>query len=171
MAGQFLKPAVAGVFLMALIGCDDGQNAGSDGFRRDYTSARSALETGNYDKSNRIYARMMQEAGPLRDRIQLEYAHSLLRSGTYDQAATQAQALSQRQSGTARSAALAVLGTAYHELGLTAMTGGDTTKGRQYLTQAQSVFAEVLKNDPELDPLGAIAGRQASITVQLKAQS
>lgn len=168
MAGQFLKPAFAGVFLMALVGCDDGQSTGSDGFRRDYTSARSALETGNYDKSNRLYAKMMQEAGPLRDRLQLEYAHSLLRSGAYGQAATQAQALSQRQSGTARSAALAVLGTSYHELGLTALTGGDSTKGRQYLGQAQSAFSEVLKNDPELDPLGAVAGRQASIAVQLK---
>lgn len=168
-AGQFKTPALAGLLFVVLIGCDDGQNAGSDGFRRSYTDARAALETGKYDKANRIYARMMQEAGPLRTRIQLEYAHSLLRSGAYDEAAQQARVLSQGQTGTARSAALSVLGTAYHEMGLTALTGGDPALGRQYLTQAQTAFAEVLKNDPELDPLGALAGRQASIAVQLKA--
>ena len=166
--GQGGALALALTVLLGLSGCEDGSGAGSSSFRKDYTTARSALESGQYDKANRIYARMLPAAGPLQSRIQLEYAHSLLRSGSYGAAIQQAQALSQAQSGTARSAALAVLGTAHHELGLTALTTQDAATGRQHLAAAQSAISEVLNSDPELDPLGALAGRQASIKVQLK---
>lgn len=166
-AGQFLRPAIAGLCLLGLGGCDDGQNAGSNKFRNDYTEARTALETGHFDRANRIYARMLDQAGPLEPRIRLEYAHSLLRSGAYAEAAQQAQSLAQSQTGTARSAALAVLGVAQQELGLVALGDGDRTAARHYLTQAQGAIAQVLDADPGLDPLGALAGRQASIQVQL----
>jgi len=160
--------ALTTVLAVVLSGCDDGSGAGSNSFRNDYTAARGALESGNYDKANRIYTRMLQDAGPLTPRIQLEYAHSLLRSGAYGEAIQQAQALSQSQSGTARSAALSVLGAAHHEMGLTALTSQDAANGRQHLVAAQTAITEVLRADPELDPLGALAGRQASIKVQLK---
>jgi len=169
-AGFLLTAGVAGL-LTVLAACEDGSGAGSNSFRKDYTAARGALEAGQFDKANRIYARMLSQAGPLQPRIQLEYAHSLLRSGAYDAAATQARALSQSQSGTDRSAALAVLGTAQHELGLSALSVGDPGAGRQNLAAAQSSIAEVLKADPDLDPLGALAGRLASIKVRLKALS
>lgn len=167
-AGCFFKPALAGVFVLALAACDDGAGSGSDSFRKDYTKARSALEAGQYATANRIYARMLQDAGPLTPRIRLEYAHSLLRSGAYDQAAAQAQGLANSQTGTARSAALSVLGAARHELGLQALAAGDKAAGRAHLTAARAALGEVLKSDPELDPLGALAGRQASIAVRLK---
>lgn len=163
--------ALSALLVAGLSGCDDGSGAGSNSFRKDYTAARGALESGQYDKANRIYARMLPQAGPLQPRIQLEYAHSLLRSGAYDAAIQQVQGLSQSQSGTARSAALSVLGTAHHELGLAALTNQDTASSRQHLAAAQNAITEVLSSDPELDPLGALAGRQASIKVQLKALS
>lgn len=171
MTTHILKPLLAGFCMVALISCDDGQQAGSNSFRNNYTKARSALEQGQYDKANRIYARMLTDAGPLYPRIQLEYAHSLLRGGAYDEALQQAEALSQSQTGTARSAALSVLGVAHHELGLVALTAQDASTGRQHLTAAQIALDEVLKNDPDLDPLGALTGRQASIKVQLKSLS
>lgn len=160
--------ALSLMLALAVGGCEDGSGAGSNSFRNDYTNARAALEKGQYDKANRIYARMLPEAGPLQPRIQLEYAHSLLRSGAYGAAIQQAQSVSQSQSGTARSAALSVLGAAHHELGLVALTNQDAASGRQHLVAAQNAIAEVLSSDPELDPLGALAGRQASIKVQLK---
>ena len=160
--------ALTVMLAVVLSGCEDGSGADSNSFRKDYTNARQALESGQYDKANRIYVRILSEAGPLQPRIQLEYAHSLLRSGAYGAATQQAQALSQSQSGTARSAALSVLGTAHHELGLTALTNQDAASGRQHLMAAQNALGEVLRSDPELDPLGALAGRQASIKVQLK---
>jgi len=160
--------ALSAVLAVLLSGCEDGSGAGSNSFRNNYTNARTALESGQYDKANRIYVRMLQDTGPLQPRIQLEYAHSLLRSGAYGEAIQQAQSLSQSQSGTARSAALSVLGAAHHELGLTALTNQDAATGRQHLVAAQNAIAEVLGSNPELDPLGALAGRQASIKVQLK---
>lgn len=168
-AGYILKSGIAGLLTMALVGCDDGTHAGSNSFRNNYTTARTALESGQYDRANRAYVRLLKDAGPLQPRIQLEYAHSLLRSGAYDQAAAQAQALAQSQIATTRSAALSVLGTANHEQGLSAIASGDTQAGRHYLAAAQNAFAEVLRNDPDLDPLGAIARRQTEIKVQLKA--
>ena len=116
-AGCFFKPALVGVFVLALAACDDGSGSGSDSFRKDYTKARTALEAGQYATANRIYARMLGQAGPLTPRIRLEYAHSLLRSGAYDQAAAQAQGLANSQTGTARGAALSVLGTAASRVG------------------------------------------------------
>jgi len=171
-AGKFLKPAMAGIFVMALASCEDGGlsgTSGSDRFRKDYTAARSALEAGQFATANRIYARMLESAGPLESRIRLEYAHSLLRGGAYDQAAAQAQGLANSQTGTARSAALSVLGVARHEMGLSALADGDAAGGRAHLIAARTAMAEVLANDPDLDPLGALAGRQASIAVRLKA--
>ena len=171
MTSYILKPLIAGLCAITLTSCADGSSTVSNSFRNDYTKARTALEGGQYDKANRIYARMLTDAGPLQPRIQLEYAHSLLRSGAYEQAQQQAQALSQSQIGTARSAALSVLGVAHHEMGLMALITQDTAAGRQHLSAAQNALNEVLKSDPDLDPLGALAGRQASIKMQLKALS
>ena len=81
----------------------------------------------------------------------------------------EARALAQGQSGSARRAALSVAATAEHELGLVAIQQGDPAAARQLLHAADAAIAEVLASEPELDPLGALAGRQASIKVRLKA--
>ena len=150
----------AGVLLLAvltLVSCEDGP------------STRDALEDGKFDRASRTYARLLTRAGPLEPRIRLEYAHSLLRAGDYPAARREARALAQGQSGSARRAALSVAATAEHELGLVAIQQGDPAAARQLLHAADAAIAEVLASEPELDPLGALAGRQASIKVRLKA--
>lgn len=153
-----------------LAGCIDGTGAGREsGFKAQYTAARSALEDGKYDRANRLYPQLMKQAGPLTPRIRLEYAHSLLRAGDHAAAAQQAGILANSQTGQARAAALSVQGTALHELGIAALQNGNAPAAKTHLTQAEAAMAEVLKSHPDLDPLGALAGRLASLRVRLKA--
>jgi len=166
-AGRFRSPIVIGALLVALAGCDEVTTSGGAGFRTQYDSARDALEAGNFTKANRLYARMVQQPGPLQPRIRLEYAHSLLRSGEYAEASTQARTLADSQTGEARSAALSVYGTAQHELGLAAIDRGDAAAARTHLTTAHAAMKEVISKNPKMDPLGALAGRVAAIEVQL----
>lgn len=155
--------------LLALAGCDapSGRAEGYQGFQKKYVVARGALEDGDYARANRQFARLMDDAGPFRARIQLEYAHSLLRAGQFTEAAQMAEAMASAESGAASAAALAVAGTAHHEMGLAALAAGEQQAGRAHLQQAQGQLAQVLKGHPDLDPLGALAGRQASIAVRL----
>ena len=154
--------------LLPLAACDTAEGNAS-GFRNNYFVARSALEEGEYGQANRQYAKLMSSAGPFLPRIQLEYAHSLLRAGNYAQAAQMAEAMSLGSEGAASAAALAVAATARHELGLQALAEGKHEAGKMHLEHAQSSMAQVLLTHPDLDPLGSLAGRQASIAVRLKA--
>ncbi|KMK64010.1 hypothetical protein [Puniceibacterium sp. IMCC21224] len=167
-----LRAGVLALATLALVSCEQGavSPADSSGFRAQYFAARDALEAGKYDRASRTYLRLLTRAGPLEPRIRLEYAHSLLRGEKYAEAAREARILARSQNGTARAAALAVQATAEHELGLAAIDAGDRNTGRSLLQQADSAISEVLGSDPALDPLGALAGRQASIRVRLKSQ-
>lgn len=164
---SFFKPALAGLGLLALGSCGEGGIDGSS-FQSQYVVARNALEAGQYDKAKRSYARLMQRAGPLLPRLQLEYAHSELRSGGYEQAAQIAGALAQGSQGNERGAALSVLGTAQHEIGLALLQKGEIDAGKQQLEAARTSLAEVIKKYPDLDPLGSMSGRKASIDARLK---
>lgn len=159
--------------VLTLVSCEQGtpraSKPGDAGFRNQYFAARDALEDGKYDRASRTYARLLTRAGPLEPRIRLEYAHALLRGGDHAAAAREARTLARSQSGTARRAALSVAATAEHELGLAAIQNGDAASGKRLLQQADEAITEVLTSDPGLDPLGALAGRQASIRVRLKA--
>ena len=166
-ARRYFRLGILVPFAFVLSSCETGPSPGSNSFRSQYSTARDALETGRYDRANRIYIRLLEQAGPVQPRIRLEYSHSLLRDGNYNEATNQAQILSQTQTGTARSAAPAVLGSAQHELALAAILINDRDAGQRHLIAAQNAIGEVLRNDPELDPLGSLAGRQASIKVQL----
>lgn len=162
------KPGILGLSVLVLASCDTGMTAGQSRFYQEYNVSRNALENGNYPKAVRSYARLVENAGPHAPRIRLEYAHSLLRANDFQSAANEARALSATQTGAARSAALAVQGTAEHELGLIAVDqGGLQGDGLQYLRSAQAAFGEVLKNNPELDPLGAVKSRKISVDAQL----
>lgn len=163
-----LRAGVLALAALILVSCEEGATTGDTGFRNQYFAARGALEEGKYDRANRTYARLLTRAGPLEPRIRLEYSHSLLRAGDYADAAREARVLSGSLSGTARHAALSVQATAEHELGLAAIQSGDPATGKRLLQQADAAITEVLTNDPSLDPLGALAGRQASIQVRLK---
>jgi tetratricopeptide (TPR) repeat protein len=139
------------------------------GFRTTYFAARGALEEGRYGQANRQYQQLMTSAGPFLPRVQLEYAHSLLRAGDYAAAAQVAEQMAATETGAAGASALAVAATARHELGLAALAQGQTEAGRADLQKARAGMAEVLESHPELDPLGALAGRRASIEVRLRA--
>ena len=163
------KAGFFGLSLMILSSCDGGALSGQKSFRNQYTVARNALEAGDYDLATRSYASLISQAGPLEPRIRLEYAHTLLRSGEYDKAAEQARWLTGALAGSDRAAALSVQATAEHELGLIAIGNGDAPTGKVLLQSADAGMAEVLRSHPEMDPLGALAGRRASIKVRLAA--
>ena len=148
--------------------CADGSGVGQKGFQQQYAVARDALERGLYVRATEHYSELIPKSGPLAPRLKLEYAHALLRAGKFSDASAHAGALAASQQGTARSAALAVHGTAEHEMGLAAIAVGDHTAGRHHFLKATSALGEMLANDPELDPLGAMAGRKSSIDARLK---
>lgn len=163
------KLALLGLAVL-LVGCTletSGTN-GSGAFQRQYTLAREALEDGKYDKASRLYARLIDQSGPLRPRIQLEYAHSELRAGNLANAASLAGDLVRSQKGQDRAAALSVLGTAQHEQGLILLQKGEVNAGKGLLQAAERSLAEVLKSYPQMDPLGSLAGRHAAIRARLK---
>ncbi|HID67022.1 MAG TPA: hypothetical protein EYP31_01830 [Roseibacterium sp.] len=157
---------LAGLVGLMLSGCSQGIPAGSGiggDFKRQYAVSRNALESGNFDKAARGYGRLLQKAGPYEPRIRLEYSHALLRANHFQAAAAQARALVAAQTGSSRSAALAVQGTAEHELGL--ITPGPD--GRTLLESAQSALAEALKAHPEMDRGGNLKARKARLDKQL----
>jgi len=162
----FVKGALA-LVLAGLTGSCDAPRIGSAGFQEQYLVARNALEGGNYAVSGRTYARLVPEAGPLTPRIKIEYAHSHLRAGAYAAAVAEAAPVARSARGDARSAALAVQGTALHELANQTLAAGDSAAAERHLTDARTALAEVLQNHPAFDPLGALAGRVAQIDVQL----
>ncbi|MEL7091486.1 MAG: tetratricopeptide repeat protein [Pseudomonadota bacterium] len=164
---QRIQPAVAGAALLALVSCGVEGALGPNSFQSQYDTARSALESGRYARAITGYERLAATPGPFQARVQLELAHSYLRAGEYAKAAQTARALTAVLDGEGRAAALAVQGTADHELGLAALAEGDRARGASFLRQADAAMKEVVDTHPELDPLGALAARRASIKVRL----
>lgn len=141
----------------------------SGGFASKYNVARGALEQGQYDRAVRNYQNLLGMAGPLESRIRLEYAHSLLRKGQFDLAAQQAGVISQTEKGDNRLAALAVQGTAQHELARAAMAKGQRDAAvRSNLLAADQALKEVLRKGKKFDPLGSLANRRAVIQQELR---
>lgn len=166
--GQIGKHALAALafgVLFVVAGCETAPSNGG-GIEAEYKAARKALEAGRYAEANRRYAALAPRSGPLQPNIQLEYAHSLLRAGDHARAAATAEALAASEP-RARGAAMAVTGAARHEMGLAALTEGDGASGKAELQKARDAMLIVLKDHPDLDPLGALAGRSASIKVRL----
>ncbi|TCK99856.1 hypothetical protein BXY66_3560 [Shimia isoporae] len=172
-AGSILRNAMAGVCLCLVAACGgDGNFGGSFGegtsFASRYASARSALEAGKYDRANRIYADLVETAGPNEAAVRLEYAHSLLRGEEYAEASAQARFLAQGSEGADRAAALYVLGTAQDELGRDAAQAGDFPLAKSHFSSARSALTEALKISPEMDSIGSMAGRLKEIELRLK---
>ena len=162
-----LKSGCALLCIIAFTGCAETSSIGSSSFQSQYDTARDALEKGNYATANRSYKRLLTQSGPLDDRITIELAHSYLRAGDFAQALATASLVAKRTTGNTRSAALSVQGTAEHEMALGMLSKGDTAAGAARMKAAQKSIEEVLSNHPYLDPLGGLAGRQASIRVRL----
>lgn len=157
-----------GLTVVLLISCTETSGTDQRGFATRYNTARTALEKGNYATAGRLYERMLSQSGPLNDRIQVEYAHTMLRSGQYERASQLAGDVAKKNDGPTRAAALSVKGTADHEVALKLLRIGDQANGIARLRAAQKALDEVLKSHPDFDPLGALAGRQASIAALLK---
>lgn len=160
-----------GLSLALLTSCTEPADIVQRGFEARYNTARTALEKGNYKTAGRLYARMLSQSGPLNDRIQVEYAHTMLRSGQFEKASQLAGDVANKNKGATRAAALSVKGTADHEVALKLLRNGDQANGTARLKSAQNALKEVLKAHPDFDPLGALAGRQASIVALLKTLS
>lgn len=159
---------IIGLSTVLLMGCTETAGVGPRGFAAQYNTARTALEQGKYATAGRLYARMLPKSGPFKDRIQIEYAHTMLRSGQYEKASQLAGGVARNGDGPVRAAALSVKGTADHEVALKLLHNGDLANGAARLQVAQKSLDEVLKSHPDFDPLGSLAGRQASIAVRLK---
>ena len=154
-----------------LMGCQVDsplQVAGKAGFKANYLVARTALEKGQFGKAERGYANLLKQAGPLEARIRLEYAHALLRGGKWEEASGEARLVASLLTGRGRSAALSVQATADQEFARRAINKGIVDSNAiQRLISARDGFDEVLKNHPDMDPLGALALRRKAIDVEL----
>ncbi|APE42077.1 hypothetical protein BOO69_00630 [Sulfitobacter alexandrii] len=167
---QVYTHARAGTIVLCALmisSCAETGSLGQKSFETEYSTARDALEGGDFAKANRVYKRLVPDAGALQPRIRLELSHGYLRAGDFDAAAREAGSLAQTQQGDGRAAALSVQATAVHELGLKALASGDAVTGKSYLEQAEAALTEVLATNPDLDPLGSMAGRRASIQSRL----
>ncbi|SLN47088.1 hypothetical protein ROG8370_02045 [Roseovarius gaetbuli] len=163
------SPLILMPVLMALAACEPSAISEGNNFQRKYSTARKALEAGNYDTAINSYALLIPQSGPLEPRLRLEYAHALLRAGRYDEAGQVSDALASTRKGSDRAAALAVSGAAKHESALAEITAG--TAGPQTVAKlraADAALKEMMALDGDLDPLGAMASRHRDIKVELK---
>jgi len=161
------------LFALLLAACQvDGPSLGASasraGFKANYFVARVALEKGQFTRAERGYASLLKRAGPLEPRIRLEYAHALLRAEKFERASDEARVVAAQLEGRGRSAALAVQATADQEIARIAIHRGVADSDAiQRLVAAKAGFDELLKNHPDLDPLGAMALRRKTIDVEL----
>lgn len=157
-------------FLLILVACQEGQTTDRAGFKAKYQVARNALEEGSYARAGRNYKALLAQAGPLEPRVRLEYAHSLLRNDQFEAAAAEAGKVANSQTGNARLAALAVRGTADHELARAAIANGQRDAAvRARLQAAASALDAVLKHAKTFDPVGSLATRRKQIAADLAA--
>lgn len=156
--------------LMGLAACEAAGTLAGGGSQSDYLVARQALETGNYDLAIRRYARLMDGMDPQSAaRLQLEYAHALLRGNQYPEAASAADGLIASNEGSIRASALAVRGTARHEAARSRIAAGQrdaTTRG--LLEGAGADLAAFLAQGAALDSSGSMRARAQLITADLQ---
>jgi len=170
---RIIRIAALALIVLAGAGCKPGIGPGASvasraGFKANYLVARVALESGQYTKASRGYASLLKNAGSLEPRLRLEYAHALLREGKFDKASDEARVVASQLKGRGRSAALAVQATADQEIGRAAINRSELTADAiQRLVAARDAFDEVLKNHPDLDPLGGLKLRRRTLDVEL----
>ncbi len=157
--------------LTLLTSCEAAGTLAGGGGGSDYMAARQALETGNYDLAIRRYGQLMQgRDAASASRLQLEYAHALLRANQHAQAITAAEALIGSRDGSIRASALAVRGTARHEAARDRLArnlaDADT---RALLTGAAEDLTTFLAGHSALDSGGAMRARQQLIASDLAA--
>ncbi|MCC5970470.1 MAG: tetratricopeptide repeat protein [Pararhodobacter sp.] len=163
------KALIFAVVAGALIGCESTGTLAGGGARSDYLVARSALENGNYPLAIRRYESLITQMGPGEStRLQLEYAHTLLRANRYDDAIQAASPLATRNPDSIQASALAVRGTARHEAARLMIERGQHTEARALLEAARSDLASFLQDNAALDTAGSMRARSELIAADLR---
>lgn len=157
-----------GVAVLLLSSCEGAGTIAGGGIGSDYRVARQALETGNYTLALRGYESLLQRAGPAAGRLELEYAHGLLRANRFDDAIRVATGLVGHDQRAIRASALAVRGTARHEAAraLLDRRARDAT-ALELLRGAEADLAGFLQLAPELDAAGSMRARTTLIAADL----
>ena len=169
---QFLRfrgkiPALCAVLLLA--SCEAAGTLAGGGAQSDYLVARQALETGNYDLAIRRYGALMDQVdASAASRLQLEYAHALLRGNRYDEAVALCDTLIARQTGSIRASALSVRGTARHEAARRLLDAGrEPATARALLVAASADIDAFLAAPGALDAAGSMRARSQLISADL----
>ncbi|MEL6434873.1 MAG: hypothetical protein AAFQ28_13835 [Pseudomonadota bacterium] len=166
------RAAVFSAMAFFVMSCEPAGTIVEGGRADDYAVARQALETGNYPLAIVRYERLLDQAGDAAGRLNLEYAHSLLRAGRYEDAITVSSALIETQGGSLKGSALAVRGTAQHQIVRGRLDAGETEPGlRSRLLAAQADLKSFIKNHSNLDAAGAMKARLEMIAADLNSVS
>lgn len=157
--------------VLFLAACEAAGTLAGGGGQSDYLVARQALETGNYTLAIRRYERLMSQMSPTSaSRLQLEYAHALLRGDRFEDAINASDPLIASRDGTIRASALAVRGTARHEaarLRLDRQLNDPVTQA--LLIGARDDLAVFMQGHASLDTAGSMQARQQLIDADLAA--
>jgi hypothetical protein len=168
-----MPPIRLALFLAAVFALGSCEAAGTlpgAGPRSDYLVARQALETGNYALAARRYEALIGRVAPgTARRVELEYAHALLRADRHDQAIAVATGLVGAGDGAIAGSALAVRGTARHEAARARIDRGDRgPEARALLEGARDDLAAFLGGHGGLDAGGSMRARSELIAADLR---
>ena len=131
-------------------------------FAETYRTARADLEAGRYDAARRRYQSLIAATDGNVPRMHIELAHAQLRGGDYAGAIENSQAVLDAGADEWHGAALAVLGTAEHELGLRKARDGDAA-AKAHFDRALAALDDMLRVAPHLDPAGSLRERRAAL--------
>jgi len=161
---------VIAITVIALSSCETAGTLPGGGPRSDYQVARQALETGNYALAARRYESLMTHVQPgTARRLELEYAHTLLRADRHADAIRVAGGLVGASDGAIAGSALAVRGTARHEAARIRIDQGDRgQETRALLTAARDDLATFLRLHAGLDAGGSMRARSELIQADLR---
>lgn len=167
-------PPIRSVLLLAAVAalgsCEAAGTLPGAGPRSDYLVARQALETGNYALAARRYEVLIGRVAPgSARRVELEYAHALLRADRHEQAIAVASGLIGAADGAIAGSALAVRGTARHEAARARIDRGDRgPETRALLVGARDDLAAFLRAHSALDAGGSMRARAELVASDLR---
>lgn len=155
---------------LALGSCEAAGTLPGAGPRSDYLVARQALETGNYTLAAHRYESLIDRVAPgSARRVELEFAHALLRADRHDQAIAVASGLIGAADGAIAGSALAVRGTARHEAARARIDRGDRGPETQaLLAGARDDLAAFLDGHGALDAGGSMRARAELVASDLR---
>jgi len=157
---------------MAVSSCETAGTIAGGGAGSDYSVARQALETGNYNLAIRRYEGLITRASQAPARLQLEYAHTLLRADRFSDAIEASQVLINHPENSIRGSALAVRGTARHELARQLSTQRPQDVQIRHLYEgARDDLALFLSEHSSFDSGGSMRARNSLILSDLEQSS